>query len=215
MRLILVCLFMAWSVTAFTQHEMGEDGGTFPDYQPIGREEIPSTEKAYNFGGVYATQWAFYYVSQEEIIRTEGSLENWLLNPLSPRFDKDSFEYNIFKHAFVGNYYYLFFRSRNYTEKDSFISSFLASLAFEFTVETITEKPSYQDIYQTPVFGTVLGIGSEKLSNYLHAQGKWYWDTLGYIVNPMTLIPQFARKKIAAVPIIEKNKVGAVVTFGF
>ena len=91
----------------------------------------------------------------------------------------------------------------------------MSSLAFEFTIETVTEKPSYQDIYQTPVFGTVIGIGSEKISNYFHSWDNWYGDLLGYIFNPMTLIPQFARQNAVAVPVIDKKKVGAVVTIRF
>jgi hypothetical protein len=194
----------------------GEDGGSFPTYDPVGREEIPIKEKMLNFGAMYGVQWAFYLYSQEEEIRKDGSLENWLTNPFGPRFDKDSFEYNIFKHSLTGNYYYLWYRSRNYNEKDAFFWSFMSSLAFEFTIETVTEVPSYQDIYQTPVFGAVLGIGSEKLSKYLHAKNTWYWHTLGYIINPMTLIPQFAReKKVAAMPLFDKNKIGALVTWEY
>ncbi|MBA2404159.1 MAG: DUF3943 domain-containing protein [Bdellovibrionales bacterium] len=212
---ILILSFSLSSPTGFAKPVEEKDGGSFPDYKPEGRVTIPMKEKTLNFGAVYATQWAFYLVSQNEIIHEDGSLKNWLENPFSPRFDKDSFDYNIFKHAFTGSYYYLFYRSRRYNEKDAFFWSFISSLAFEFTIETITEKPSYQDIYQTPVFGTVLGIGFEKASNYFHSWDTWYGTTLGYIFNPMTLIPQFARENAVAAPVIEKDKVGAVVTFRF
>ena len=195
-----------------------EDGGSFPLYKPEGRETVPTKEKLYNFGAVYAFQWAFYLYSQEDTIREHGSWKNFFTKPLGPRFDKDSFEYNIFKHSLTGNYYYLFYRSRGYTEKNAFFWSFMSSLAFEFAVETATESPSYQDIYQTPVFGTVLGIGFEKLSFYFHEWETWYGSVLGFIVNPMTLIPQFARDKpgqVSAAPIINKNTAGAVVTYRF
>ena len=217
MRFLFILIMLVFSLSSSSdEREQNEDGGTLPDYNPKGRQDIPIKEKTLNFGFVYGTQWAFYFLTQEQIIRHDGgSLKNWLQNPFSPRFDKDSFEYNIFKHSLIGNYYYLFYRSRDYTAKDAFFWAFMSSFAFEFTIETITEKPSYQDIYQTPVFGTVLGIGSEQLSAFLHRRGTWYWSTLGYIINPMTLIPQFAREKVAAVPVFEKNKIGAIVTFGF
>lgn len=195
-----------------------EDGGSFPFYRPEGREQVPAKEKFLNFGAVYLTQWAFYLVSQAETIEEHGSLENYYNNALGPRFDKDSFEYNIFKHSLVGNYYYLFYRSRGYTEKNAFFWSFMSSLAFEFAVETATEKPSYQDIYQTPVFGAVLGIGFEKVSFYFHEWETWYGSLLGFIVNPMTLIPQFAREKnqeVSAMPIIDNKTMGAAVTYRF
>ena len=215
MKLLIACFLICTiciSQLAFSQEE---DGGSFPKYKPVGRETIPTKEKTLNFGAMYLSQWAFYLYSQEEIIEEHGSLRNWYENPLSPRFDNDSFEYNIFKHSLVGNYYYLFYRSRRYNEKDAFFWTFMSSLAFEFTIETITEKPSYQDIYQTPVFGTVLGIGFEKISTYFHSWDTWYGRLLGYIVNPMTLIPQFARENASATPVVDNKKVGAKITYRF
>lgn len=220
--LSLLFFLLTISTNGFTQEEQvkvdnTEDGGSFPLYEPKGRDDIPFREKTLNFGAVYVAQWAFYLGSQKEIIEDHGSLRNWYVYPLGPRFDKDSFEYNIFKHALVGNYYYLFYRSRGYSEKDSFFWSFMSSLAFEFAVETVTEKPSYQDIYQTPVFGVVLGIGFEKASFYFHEWETWYGSVLGFLINPMTLIPQFAREenKVSAIPLIDKNTYGYLVTYRF
>lgn len=219
---LLLILLSLTSHRAFSQEYPSDyqedDGGTFPVYKPEGREKVPGKEKFLNFGAVYLSQWAFYLYSQEDVIREHGSFHNYYNNALGPRFDKDSFEYNIFKHSLVGNYYYLFYRSRGYTEKNSFFWSFMSSLAFEFTIETATEKPSYQDIYQTPVFGAVVGIGFEKLSFYFHEWETWYGSLLGFIVNPMTLIPQFAREKnqtVTAIPILDKKTAGAVVTYRF
>ena len=192
------------------------DGGALPYYIPKGRVNVSTQEKAINFGAVYLTQWAFYLYSQEDTLRKEGSIRNWYTNPFKPHYDKDSFDYNIFKHSFVGNYYYLFYRSRGYTEKNSFFWSFMSSLAFEFTIETATEKPSYQDIYQTPVFGAVLGIGFEKASQYFHSWDNWYGNALGYLLNPMTLIPQFVKRDdVAVVPMINDKTVGVFGTYRY
>lgn len=192
------------------------DGGALPQYIPEGRMDVSTKEKTINFGAVYLTQWAFYLYSQEETLRKEGSIRNWYTNPFKPHYDKDSFDYNIFKHSFVGNYYYLFYRSRGYTEKNAFFWSFMSSLAFEFTIETATEKPSYQDIYQTPVFGAVLGICFEKASLYFHSWNNWYGSALGYLMNPMTLIPQFVKRDdVAVVPMIDNKTVGAFATYRF
>jgi len=217
MRSFVLALFFSLLLSCFNvfANDHSKDGGTFPDYNPEGRIIVPVKEKIFNFGAMYAFQWAFYFYSQEDTLRKEGSVKNWYTNPLRPRFDKDSFDYNIFKHSLIGNYYYLFYRSRHYSEKDAFFWSFMSSLAFEFTIETATEKPSYQDIYQTPVFGTVVGIGSEKASNYFHSLNTWYGHTLGYLLNPMTLIPQFAREKMAAVPILNRETIGAFVMVRF
>jgi hypothetical protein len=152
------------------------------------QEARPASEYAQNFGLMYVGQWAFYYVSQKDIIEKHGSFDNWIHHPTEPVFDKDSFDYNIFKHSLAGQYYYLFYRHQGYSEMESFAWTFISSLAFEFTVETVTEKPSYQDIYQTPIYGTIVGMGTERLSNYLLSQDSAALHILGYIFNPFNLL---------------------------
>ena len=49
---------------------------------------------------MYVGQWVFYYYSQQEDIEKHGSFENWKSNPFKAHYDKDSFDYNVFKHAF-------------------------------------------------------------------------------------------------------------------
>jgi hypothetical protein len=219
LKLLLVFLFCFNSYSQEVLHEepvVFIDGGALPYYIPKGRENVSAKEKVVNFGAVYLTQWTVYYYTQEETIRNEGSFKNWYTNPFKPHYDKDSFDYNIIKHSLVGGYYYLFYRSRGYTEKNSFFWSFMSSLAFEFAVETATEKPSYQDIYQTPVFGAVVGICFEKASNYFHSWDTWYGKTLGYMINPMTLIPQLVKRDdVALVPMIDNKTVGAMATYRF
>lgn len=152
--------------------------------------DISDKEKLINFSAVYLAQWTYYLTIQHETIDKHGSFRNWYQYPFKPHYDKDNFDYNITKHSLTGNYYYLFYRSRGYTQEESFIWSSISSLVFEFTIETVTEQPSYQDMYQTPVFGTVLGVGSEKLSKYLLSKEAWYARTLGYILNPFVILPQ-------------------------
>lgn len=151
--------------------------------------KISSEEKGYNFATVYAAQWTYYLIVQNKEIKKYGSFENWYKNPFDPHYDRDSFDYNLYKHTLAGHYYYLFYRSRNYTEQNAFIWTYLSSLVFEFTIETVTERPSYQDLYQTPVYGTVLGVGVENLSNYLHDTDTKIGHFFGYLLNPFTLIP--------------------------
>ena len=174
-------------------------------------QEQEPQNRLLNFGAVYGTQWAFYGISQHETIRTHGSFQNWVEYPFHPEFDKDTFDYNLFKHAASGGYYYLFYRSRGYSQQESFVWTALSSLAFEFTVETVTEKPSIQDIYQTPLFGAIVGIGFERLSQTLHSLDTWYGHTLGYILNPFSLLP----KNFAATPTLHKEAPGVLLTWGF
>lgn len=186
-----------------------------PRYFIKRRSDISFREKSGYFAATYVSQWVYYLTAQRSIIQEHGSLRNWYTYPFKPHFDKDSFDYNIFKHSLTGNYYYLWYRSRGYVRKDALFWTFMSSLAFEFTVETATERPSWQDIYQTPVFGTVLGIGVEKLSLICHRWDTWYGHTLGYLLNPMTLVPKTEEQLIAMSPILAPGISGIALVYTF
>ena len=147
-------------------------------------------------------------------IEKHGSFKNWYTQPFRVRFDNDSFDYNIFKHTLSGQFYYLFYRSQAYSEKNAFFWSFMSSLAFEFTIETVTENPSFQDIYQTPVFGTVTGIGIERLSRYLHSTNNFFAHGLGYLINPLSLLPNFSTAFVA-MPTVTKESAGIMAYYEF
>lgn len=146
-------------------------------------------EKTINFAAVYTLQWAYYLTFQRDDIDKYGSFDNWKNYPFQPHYDHDSFHYNLVRHTIAGQYYYLFYRSREYTQPQAFAWTALSSLAYEFTIETFTERPSYQDIFLTPLFGTTVGVGIENLSAWLHTTDTWIGHTLGYILNPFTLLP--------------------------
>lgn len=175
-------------------------------------KERSTWEYTLNFSAVYATQWAVYLVTQEETIRDHGSWDNFTHYPFHPGFDKDSFDYNLFKHAWSGQYYYLFYRYRGYTETEAFTWTFLSSLAFEFAVETYTEKPSIQDIYQTPIYGTLVGMGFERLSTYFRSSESVFVRAVGIMLNPFTLLPQC---DVAATPVIKDETMGVSVLWRY
>lgn len=208
---------MKFLLSLFTFAALTINAYAAPRYLVKEREldTVTKKEKFTNFGVVYGAQWTYYLIGQREIIDEYGSFRNWHQNMFSPHFDKDSFDYNIFKHTLTGNYYYLWYRSRGYEESDSLVWSFISSLTFEFTIETATERPSWQDIYQTPVFGTAMGYGVEKLSLYFHEWDNWYGHTLGYILNPFTLLPRSRSAEVTIAPIINKGTTGAYATYRF
>lgn len=186
-----------------------------PIFPPVA-DEITNKERAINFGVVYAAQWTHYLIDQHEIINKTGSFENWTQNPFKPHFDKDNFEFNIYKHSLAGTSYYLWYRSRGYEVEDAFIWAFISSLAFEFTIETITEPPSYQDIYQTPVFGTVVGIGLERANLYFHSFDNWFAKSIGYLLNPFTLIPRMKKEnQVSIYPYFNNKEQGVQVSLRF
>ncbi|MFM6927308.1 MAG: DUF3943 domain-containing protein [Bdellovibrio sp.] len=183
-------------------------------YQQVTRLDIQVPDKIRNFTWMYAGQWLVYFATQSETIREYGSFQNWIRNPWHPEYDKDTFDYNLLKHSFSGQLYYQWYRSRGYTEQRAFMWSFISSMAFEETIETITEKPSLQDIYQTPVLGSLLGMGMERVSLYFHSQKKWPYRVLGYIFNPFSLLPD-SQYKFVAVPMVSSQVTGVQVVWSF
>ena len=180
----------------------------------VEKQNISSGQLAKNFGINYSMQWAFYYLQQHKAINEYGSFRNWRNNIFSPHFDRDKFETNIIQHSLAGASYYLFYRSRGYSETQSFIWSNISTFAFEFTIENYTERPSYQDLALTPTLGTALGFLGERVSAYFHEKKVWPGRLLGFLFNPYSVVPG-AAYEWRVVPEIGKVQIGARVEWHF
>jgi len=147
-------------------------------------------------GGYVSTQW--------ENIKNNGSFENWYKNIPDIHFDKDSYDYNIITHVGNAHYSYLFYRAAGYKKVNAFAMTFIGSTIFEFFIETVTEPPSIQDLWQTPVLGTLLGITTERLSLILLNSDYMLLKGLGYILNPFQLFSA-SYYHMTAVPILNNE----------
>lgn len=192
----------------------GSSWGAERKFVHIERADIPVGQRMINFSVLYGIQWGAYVVTQHGAIRRHGSFENWTRYPFRPHFDLDGINFNIFGHTFSGQFYYQYYRARGYGEGASFLWAIISSTAFEFTIETVTERPSFQDLYQTPVFGTIVGAGLERASFFFHSMDVWPARVLGYILNPFTLIPGTSYGFIAA-PIVQSQASGLAVSWKF
>ncbi|WP_413581719.1 DUF3943 domain-containing protein [Bdellovibrio sp. HCB288] len=219
--LALILLFTAGHSFAQVSAEAGsgsvivekKPSNLFENYQHLPRADIEPGEKWKYFGVMYGLQWAVYLVTQWETIEDHGSFDNFFDHALHPDYDKDTYDYNIFKHAYSGQLYYQFYRSRGYDEVTAFYWTIGSSLAFEFAIEPLTEVPSLQDIYLTPVLGTIVGVGFENLSFYFHSKKTWPNRLLGYIFNPFTLLPDSHYGYVA--PIVSDKFKGVNVGWSF
>lgn len=63
----------------------------------------------------------------------------------------------------------------------------MSSLWFELFIETYTERPSIQDTFNTPIYGTALGYLTEKVSTKLLNSNNVIGVTLGRVLNPFSL----------------------------
>ena len=184
------------------------------DFRHVVRDDISLTEKLATLGIVYGVQWSYYLIFQWDTIQSHGSFKNWYSNMYQPHFDRDSYNYNLILHTLAGNYYYLFFRSRGHTKVNSVLWAALSQLLFEFTIEVITEPPSWQDMYQTPIFGSILGMGMEFLSAELLSTDSRAAHVLGYILNPFAMFP-FSSYSVTGAPLVSTNFGGYVVRVSF
>lgn len=168
----------------------------------VPRLKFTRDELINDFALMYAFQWVGYFANQHDVIRRSGRFENMGRYFFRPHLDNDTYDYNVFQHAISGNYYFLYYRSRGHDVKAAFLWSFASSLAFEFAIETLTERPSFQDMYHTPVLGTILGMGSEKLSLELLGTDNAFFHVLGYILNPFAAWPGGSAYKVSGLPIL-------------
>lgn len=152
------------------------------------------TESAKLVGYVYAASWVGYPLSQPKVFRDQGSFTNYRKNFGHLVFDRDEPFWNWLVHPLSGSQLFLFYRANGYGRINSLAMSFISSTLFEFTVEIYTEPASIQDLYQTPILGSILGVGLETLSLYLINTGNALGKIIGHTINPWTLFKFFEGK---------------------
>lgn len=167
-----------------------------------------------NLVAIYGVTWAVYPLTQPGTFLEKGSFKNYKKNFGRLVFDKDEPFWNWFVHPISGSQLYLFYRARGYTKSNAMFMSFISSSLFEFTVEIYTEPASIQDLYQTPILGSALGLGLEKLSLYLLNSGNLIGKTIGHIINPSSLF-LFYEGKIRVIPEISYNRAGLRLFYEF
>ncbi len=143
---------------------------------------------------VYGATWASYPLTQWNVVKNHGSWSKYKSHFGKLVFDQDEPFWNWMIHPLSGSQLFLLYRSQGYSRINSLAMSIISSSLFEFTVEVYTEPASLQDLYQTPVYGAVLGMGIEQLSLYLLNSTSSFSRFFGHLINPITLLPIFEGK---------------------
>ena len=86
-----------------------------------------------------------------------NSFKKYGNNFVHPVMDTDKFYINYILHPYWGATYYTRARERGFDKSSSFVYSALMSTLYEFGSECFYEKPSIQDLFVTPVAGSLLG----------------------------------------------------------
>jgi hypothetical protein len=163
---------------------------------------------------LYALGWAGYFLTQGNTIKSKSSWGQYKENFGKLVFDKDEPIWNWVGHPLTGSQVFLFYRGLGYSHQKAFFFSFIQSTLFEFTTEIFTEPASIQDLYQTPVFGSVLGFFLERLSLNLLNTDNFFANLLGHIINPTSLF-WFYEGKIELVPTINPSTKGLTLRMDF
>jgi hypothetical protein len=172
--------------------------------------EHSASENFRTIGIVYGMTWFFYPLVQPKVLKGAGGIKEYKRNFGKIVFDQDEPFWNDFIHPLTGSQLYLLYRSIGYDRLGAFEMTFVSSALFEMTVEIFTEPGSVQDLYQTPVLGTMLGYGLENVSMYLLNSGNPIGKILGHALNPATLFP-FYEGRTLIIPKLEDADKGAMV----
>jgi len=124
--------------------------------------------------------------SQED--KEHYDFRKWMHNVTHPSVDEDKWWINYILHPYWGSAYFLDARGRGFGRWGSFWYSFLCSNLYEFGTEAFAEEASVQDIFVTPIAGSLLGMMLEGPWRDLVVKGKSRssGDTaLLYLIDPL------------------------------
>lgn len=170
-------------------------------YQYIEKDHSTS-DVFYDLAFCYGVTWLIYPIGQPNVLSDgDGSVDRYQKNFGNVVFDQDEPFWNLFVHPIMGSQLFLYYRAHGYSRWEAFKMAGLSSMLFEFTVEIYSEPASLQDLYNTPVFGTVLGIGLERLSLNLLNSDNAVSRFFGHVINPSTLF-WFYDGKVELAPLI-------------
>jgi hypothetical protein len=105
------------------------------------------------------------------------SLQQWWENVQHPQWDPDTWYVNYLGHPYFGAIAYVRARERRFGAFGGFWYAALISGLYEFGIEALFERPSYQDLIVTPVGGLLLGaLLFEPIREYIQGkpQLRWY-----------------------------------------
>jgi hypothetical protein len=119
-------------------------------------------------------------------LQEKGAIgKDWLHNVQNPHWDKDRWPVNYIGHPYFGAVYYIRARERGFDPFSSFFFSVLMSGMYEFGVEALFERPSYNDMIVTPVAGSLIGaFVFEPLRDHIRrkTERRW-WDHVALTVT--------------------------------
>lgn len=157
---------------------------------------------------LYGVSWLAYRLTQPSAFKKK-SKEKYFDNLGKMAFDYDGPRWNWVVHSLSGSQLFLFYRAMGHSRSSALGMSFISTALFEYTIEIYSEPASIQDLYQTPIFGSILGLGIEHLSMYLLNTNTIIGKLFGHLINPATLL-WFYEGKLKIIPQYNGNNNGKI-----
>ncbi len=96
--------------------------------------------------------------------------KRWYRNvfKLGPEWDHDNAIFNYVLHPYAGAAYFMSARTCGFNFWQSMLySAAISTIGWEFGIEACMERPSYQDLFVTPVIGSLIGEGFYRLKRQI------------------------------------------------
>lgn len=103
-------------------------------------------------------------------LRQDPFWKRWYQNIFKkgPEWDHDKFIFNYVLHPYAGAAYFMAARTCGFNFWQSFLySACISTIGWEFGIEACMERPSYQDLFITPVVGSLMGEGFYRLKRMI------------------------------------------------
>lgn len=113
--------------------------------------------------------------------------ERWYQNVFvkGPEWDGDKFIFNYVLHPYAGAAYFMSARSCGFNFGQSLLySACISTFGWEYGIEACMERPSIQDLFVTPLVGSIIGEGFYRIKHHIVGEGYRLWGSpvLGNIV---------------------------------
>ena len=109
-----------------------------------------------------------------------------------PEWDHDKFVFNWVLHPYAGAAYFMCARTCGFNFWQSMLySAIISTVGWEFGIEACMERPSYQDIFVTPLIGSIIGEGFYRLKrlivdrNYEILGSQYIGHILAFFLDPV------------------------------
>ena len=128
------------------------------------------------------TKWEEDYIEN-----AQANLRRAFTEP--PVWDEDHWEINYIGHPYAGALYYNTIRAQGGSMINSFVFSAIISTGWEYLYEGVAERPSIQDLWVTPVVGSILGEIIHQATLGMRKNGYSIFEAAFVTVfNPMYVI---------------------------